>query len=99
MIWVISATALIGLTILVAGFPESINIPEIENFFTKPVDYKKIKGQKNTAGENLPCLLLRISSQTIHHMEAVSRESRYTRVSWVWQFAFSQFGCFVMPEI
>lgn len=37
----------IGGAILVAGFPESIGIPEIDNFFSKPVDFEKVKTSVN----------------------------------------------------
>ena len=33
----------IGGAILVAGFPESININELDTFFETPLDYKKVK--------------------------------------------------------
>lgn len=33
----------IGGAVLVAGFSESIGIPELENFFSKPLDHDKVK--------------------------------------------------------
>ncbi|MBI2579559.1 MAG: alpha/beta hydrolase [Candidatus Aenigmarchaeota archaeon] len=33
----------VGGAVLVAGFGESLGIKELENFFTKPVDWEKIK--------------------------------------------------------
>jgi uncharacterized protein len=36
-----------GGVIMVAGFPESLGIPETDNFFLKPLNYKKIKNAAN----------------------------------------------------
>lgn len=35
----------VGGAVLVAGFSESVGIPEIESFFTTPLDYEKVKAR------------------------------------------------------